>query len=122
MNSNNKKYMSDYKTFNETETDKYFKKTEKTDPTINNLNMITDWVNVEDDYLSGDTNTLKKQLKERAYAHYKQHGNLNELIYTSESPEVKRKLEKWMKEFYHRTINEKRITSKHSIIEDSKGM
>ena len=110
--------MSEYKTFNETETERNLRKTEKTDPNLSPINMISESINIDED----DAHQIKKHYKEKAYAHYKQHGNLNELLYTAESPEVKIKLEKWMKEFYQRTINEKKyLLTKQSMIEENKG-
>lgn len=55
---------------------------------------------------------LKKKLKNKAFDHYKQHGNLNELIYSTNNQEVKKKLEKWMEKFYLNCYEEKKNLTK----------
>ena len=105
---------NEYRNFTDTEADRI----RKTDPSFSG-NMISESINIDEDF--NDPNLLKKQLKEKAYLHYKQQGNLNELIFSSDSPDVRKKLEKWMKEFYQKTIKEKKSSSKQLTIDENKG-
>ena len=97
------------------ESEKNFKKIDlSTSP-----NIITE-SNVTYDNLQNDILAYREN-KEKAFLFYKKHGNLNEFVYNTDNPDVRKKFEKWMKKFFHRVNNEKKFISKNSLYEDING-
>lgn len=98
---------SEFKHFNESEL-------EKNEIRLTN-NFGDDLLNNEE-LIEKYSKSLKNEFKEKAYIHYQNHGNLNDLIFSIENKEIKRKLEKWMHKFYLKNLSSKKIISAKSYL------
>ncbi len=76
---------------------------------------ISESVMMDDEYISQNKRQLKKEFKEKAFDYYKIHGNLNEFMYSTDNPEIRKKLEKWMKSFYNRSMVDKKTSASSKI-------
>ena len=102
---------NDLKLLNEKETDSILKSSRVID------NWITrDDVYSEENYNEENFNDLKDKYKKQALEYYKKNGNLNDLIFSAETPEVKMELEKWMLEFFIQLSDDKKNTNKSNLI------
>ena len=82
----------------------------------------TDESNVAEDITTKHPKEILKICKQNAYDYYKINGNLNELIYECDNQKIRKKLEKWLKQFYEKTSEEKRIQERTFTQEDKSKM
>ena len=69
----------------------------------------------DDDYIHQNKKQLKKEYKDKAFDYYKVHGNLNEFMYSTDNQDIRNKLEKWMKIFYNKSINDKKTSANSKV-------